>query len=200
MTAGDATKREPRPREKAVLLERARWRTPNTTDRTGTRHRRRVQGQVDTRGRRESPSAHGQLTKPSPFGDARSRSQVPFQLRANGAVATSRRAITTRSSARRPSAARALRSRCRKISRMRRLARLRVTAPPMRRDATMPSRSWPSAFGMREQRQRSRGDTAPMLLNRRELAARSQPRVGAVRQWHVSSPIAERGGAPRKDG
>ena len=45
----------------------------------------------------------------------------------------------------------------------------------------------------REQRQRSCCDAAPMLLNGRKLPARSQPRVGAVRQWHCSESDAERG-------
>ena len=65
----------------------------------------------------------------------------------NRAVATSRRGMTTRSSDRSGLLSFVIVDRNRNISRTRRFARLRRTAPPRRRDAMMPSRSRPIVLG-----------------------------------------------------
>ena len=175
------------------------WHTPSTTDRIGTPRRRTVRGRTDTRGRGECRSVTASSRNPR-------RSKTPncshkflfnFGERRGGRLASSNHDEIERA----PSVDRARVP----IALSENLADAALGAIACHRASHSSGRHDAEAIVAKrvrhgKQGQRSRGDAPSMLLNRRELLARSQPRVGAVRQWHCRGPIAERGALPRKDG
>ncbi len=134
---------------RARALPRRRRR--NTTERTGRIPQTSVKKRVDNRGWRPAGCAgRGSAgAYPRVFAERRStprRQVLPKSLESGvkSAVSSSRFGMTTRSTA---TAFPAGGARWRKNSRINRLARLRSTAPPSFREATMPSRAPGSPLG-----------------------------------------------------
>jgi len=167
-------------------------RTPSTTDRIGTPRPPMVRGRADTGGRRKcqpvTASSRNPRRSKTPdsvhkflfnFGERRSRGLTPGnhdEIERPPSVCRARSLIALPEDLANAT--------------LRAITSHRASHSSRRDNAetVVAQRVW-----QREQRQRSRSDAAPMLLNGRKLPARSQPRVGAVRQWHCSGSDAERG-------
>ncbi len=147
---GDNGPRGPKPFGLRAIHHAAstlRRHTRNTTERNGTRRPQTAPTAAGTHGRTPAPRALRSTTGRPAVQRARSLRSAALNSNwrsENTIVVTSRRGITTMSSA--PTAGRSG-SPARKTSRIRRLARLRSTAPPSRREATTPRRSTPRVFG-----------------------------------------------------